>query len=267
MFKAGFIGGGNMALAIIGGIIKSGVLLPEDIIVSDRTPEMLTAIEKKYGVNTTLDNREVAQRSQLIFLTIKPQFYQNVIEQIKDTFLAESEKIVITVAPGWTLARTGSAFGGSCKIVRTMPNTPAFVGEGITAACKNDLVATAEMEQVCQLLGSFGRVEILPEGLFDAFTALCGSSPAFVFMMIEAMADAAVREGILRSQAYILASQAVLGSAKMVLELGRHPAELKDMVCSPGGSTIEGVRALEESGMRAAFFKAVEQTAAKSKNM
>ena len=267
MLKVGFIGGGNMALAMMGGMIKSGGFTPENIIVSDANPGVLKSLGEKWAVNTTEDNRKAAQRAQVIFLAVKPQFYQNVIDQVKDTVLADQAKIIVTVAPGWTLSRIQNAFGAPCKIVRTMPNTPAFVGEGMTGVCHNELVTPAEVQQLCALLGSFGQVEILPENLSDAFSTLCGSSPAFVFMVIEAMADAAVREGFPRGQAYRLASQAVLGSAKMVLELGMHPGELKDMVCSPGGSTIEGVKALEEKGMRAAFLEAIERTTAKAQKL
>ena len=256
-----------MAAAMIGGIIGSGRVAAGDITVSDANPGRLSEVAGQLAVNTTVDNREAAQNSQLIFLSVKPQFYIQVIDQVRDIVLADKEKIVITVAPGWTLQRTQEAFGAPLKIVRTMPNTPALVGAGTTAVCKNELVGANEIEEVCCLLGSFGRVEMLPENMMDVFSAICGSSPAFVFMMIEAMADAAVLEGLPRAQAYALAAQSVLGSAKMVLELGTHPGELKDMVCSPGGSTIEGVRALEEKGMRAAFMSAIEQTVAKNKRM
>jgi len=267
MLKVGFIGGGNMALAMMGGMLKSDAFTPESIIVSDANCAVLKSLEEKLAVKAVEDNREVAQWAQIVFLTIKPQFYQSVIDQTKDIVLADQTKMIVTVAPGWTLSRIQNAVGGPCKIVRTMPNTPAFVGEGMTGACPNELVTATEMQQLCALLGSFGQVEVLPENIFDTFSALCGSSPAFVFMMIEAMADAAVLEGFPRAQAYTLVSQAVLGSAKMVLELGKHPGQLKDMVCSPGGSTIEGVSALEEKGMRAAFFAAIERTAAKARKL
>ena len=267
MLKTGFIGGGNMAFAMVGGLVKGGVLPPEDILVSDLSPCARSALEQAFAVKTSTDNRALAQMARFIVLAVKPQQYQSIIDEIKDVVLADKQKVVITIAPGWTLARLESAFGGPLKLVRTMPNTPALVGEGMSAACKNELVTPDEMEQVVSLIGSYGRVEVVPEALFDAFTALCACSPAFVFMMIEAMADAAVREGFARDQAYALVSQAVLGSARMVLETGKHPAQLKDMVCSPGGSTIEGVCALEESGFRAAIFQAIERAASKNREL
>ena len=266
MCKIGMIGAGNMSYAMMGGMIGSG-LSPGEIVASDINPQALEAAQEKLGIRTAPDNCAAAQGAQVIFLAVKPQYYQEAIAEIRDIVLADGKKVIVTIAPGWTLARTADAFGGACKIVRTMPNTPALVGEGMTAFCTNNLVTPAEAEEVAALLASFGRTKQLPENLFDAFTALCGSSPAFVFMMIEAMADAAVREGLPRALAYPLASQAVLGSAKMVRDLERHPGDLKDMVCSPGGTTIEGVCTLEESGMRAALIKALGKTAEKARNM
>lgn len=153
------------------------------------------------------------------------------------------------------------------KIVRTMPNTPALVGEGITGVCHNDLVTKEELEYVCHILNGFGKAEVVPERLMDVVVSVSGSSPAYVFMFIEAMADAAVADGMPRPQAYKFAAQAVLGSAKMVLETGKHPGELKDMVCSPGGTTIEAVRVLEQKGFRSAVFEAMKVCAEKSKGM
>ena len=265
MLKTGFVGGGNMAGAMIGGMMKSGVFTPGEIVVSDASTKALEALREKFAVDTTPCNREAVSEAELVVLTVKPQVYGKVLDEIKD--LVDETKIVMTVAPGWTLERTQAALGKPCKMVRAMPNTPALVGEGMTAVCPNERVTPAEMEQVLAMSSSFGRVEVLPESQFDAFVALCGSSPAFVFMMIEAMADAAVWEGLPRAQAYSLASQAVLGSARMVLELGKHPAELKDMVCSPGGTTIEGVRALEEKGLRAAVMEALRRTADKARSL
>ena len=265
MFKVGFIGGGNMASAIIGGALSSGFLAPASIAVSDANPQAAAALAQKFGVEVLGNNREVAARSWLIVLAVKPQFYGEVIEQIKAEAMDSGQKIVMTLAPGWTLARTQAAFGDPLKVVRAMPNTPALVGQGLTGFCVSDLVTPAETQWVTALLESFGKAQPLPERLMDAFAGLCGSSPAFVFMMIEAMADAAVLEGIPRAQAYTMAAQAVLGSAQMVLELEKHPAQLKDMVCSPGGSTIEGVRTLEKKGMRSAFFEAVLSAIAKAK--
>ena len=187
-------------------------------------------------------------------------FFENpdadVIAGIKDE--VTDDQIVITIAPGKTLSWLADQFGRAVKIVRTMPNTPAMVGEGMTAACPNEHMTEEEIGRVKEILESFSRVELVPEKLMDVVTAVSGSSPAYVFMFIEAMADAAVSGGMPRAQAYQFAAQAVLGSAKMVLDTGKHPGELKDMVCSPAGTTIGAVRTLEEKGFRSAVFEAVK---------
>ena len=177
------------------------------------------------------------------------------------------KKIIISIAPGKTLAWLEEQFGKKVKLVRCMPNTPALVGEGMTGVCCNEEVSDAEMQDVLKILESCGKAEMLPERLIDVVVSVSGSSPAYVFMFIEAMADAAVAQGMPRKQAYQFAAQAVLGSAKLVLETGMHPGELKDMVCSPAGSTIEGVRILEKNGFRGAVFEALKGAADKGKKM
>ena len=263
--KLGFIGTGNMASAIMGGIIKNNVIPAEEIIGADLFAPGRERVQKEYGINVTADNKEVAQKAETIILSVKPQFYESVIADIKD--VVTDKQIIITIAPGKTLAWLAEQFGKDVKIVRTMPNTPAMVGEGMTAVCPNEHLTEDEIAYVKSLLESFSRAEIVPERLMDVVTAVSGSSPAYVFMLIEAMADAAVSGGMPRKQAYQFAAQAVLGSAKMVLETGKHPAELKDMVCSPAGTTIEAVKVLEEKGFRAAVMDAMEACVNKSKSM
>lgn len=175
--------------------------------------------------------------------------------------------MVIGIAPGKTLEWLEEKSGKPLKVVRCMPNTPAQVGEGMTGLCINDRVTEADLEQVLAITNSFGHTEVVPQRLMDAVSAVSGCSPAYVFMFIEAMADAAVSQGMPRKQAYQFAAQAVLGSAKMVMETGMHPGELKDMVCSPAGSTIEGVRTLEKHGFRSAVFEALEACAEKGKKL
>ena len=181
--------------------------------------------------------------------------------------MPEADQLVITIAPGKTLSWLEAQFGKKVKIVRTMPNTPALVGEGMTAACVNQYVTEEEKEYALRILSSFGKVELVPEHLIDAVVVVSGSAPAYVFMFIEAMADAAVAEGMPRAQAYAFAAQAVYGSAKMVLETGKHPGELKDMVCSPAGTTIEAVRVLEEKGFRSAVIEAMRACADVSRSL
>lgn len=263
--KLGFIGTGNMATAIMGGIIKQGKIKAEEIIGSDLSEQGRERVKDAYGICVTADNLEVASKADIIVLSVKPQFYLAVIDEIKDAI--QEEQIVITIAPGKTLAWLEEQFGKNVKIVRTMPNTPAMVGEGMTAACANAYVTKEELEEVVDILSSFGKTEVVSEHLMDVVVSTSGSSPAYVFMMIEAMADAAVADGMPRAQAYKFAAQAVLGSAKMVLETGKHPGELKDMVCSPGGTTIEAVRILEAKGFRSSIIKAMKACAEMSKNM
>ena len=262
--KLGFIGTGNMAGAIMGGIIRNGVLKPEEIIGSDILEAGREKVHSLYGICVTDDNREAA-KAEIVVLSVKPQYYEQTIAQIRDEIT--DEQVIVTLAPGKTLEWLQGQFGKDVKIVRTMPKTPAMVGAGMTAACANALVTKEELEKVLTILRSFGEVEVVSEHLIDAVVSASGSSPAYVFMMIEAMADAAVADGMPRPQAYKFAAQAVMGSAKMILETGKHPGELKDMVCSPAGTTIEAVQVLEERGFRSAIIEAMRVCAEKSRNM
>lgn len=262
--KLGFIGCGNMATAIMKGMIKNGVAQPYEIIGADLSEQSLDRIKKELQIQITADNKEAAQ-AEVLFLSVKPQFYETVIREIKD--IVTKEQLIVTIAPGKTLEWMEKQFGRPLKIIRTMPNTPALVGEGITAVCCNGNVTEEDWNKAAAMIQSFGKCEVVPEHLMDVVTSVSGSSPAYVFMFIEAMADAAVADGMPRNQAYKFAAQAVLGSAKMVLETGTHPGELKDMVCSPGGTTIEAVRVLEEKGMRSAVFEAMKACTKKAKGM
>lgn len=263
--KLGFIGTGNMASAMIGGILKNQILSAEEVIGSNRGAQKRESVKEQFGIYVTENNKEVAEKADIIVLSVKPQFYEEVIYEIRDVLRAD--QIVITIAPGKTLAWLAEKFGKDVKIVRTMPNTPALVGAGMTAMCPNEHMSEEETAYVRSLLESFGRVEVVAERLMDVVVSTSGSSPAYIFMMIEAMADAAVSGGMPRTQAYQFAAQAVLGSAKMVLETGKHPGELKDMVCSPGGTTIEAVRTLEEYGFRSAVIEAMKVCEEKAKQL
>lgn len=262
--RIGFIGAGNMAQAIIGGVLGAGTIKKEEIIASAATQGTIEKVQKEFGIHTTLDNKEVA-KAEILFLAVKPVYCQQVIEEIKD--VVSEQQLIVSIAAGKTMAWLEDAFGGKKKIIRTMPNTPALVGEGITAVCPNDNVTEKELQSVCVILESFGKAEVIKEAMMDAVVAVSGSSPAYVFLFIEAMADAAVAEGMPRAQAYQFAAQSVLGSAKMVLETGKHPGELKDMVCSPAGTTIEAVRVLEQEGFRSSVMNCMKACADKSRNM
>lgn len=263
--RIGFIGLGNMAKAMIGGMLKQGIASAEEIIGSAKTEETRRKIKKEYGINIAADNRQVTEWADILVLAVKPVFFQEIISEIKS--VTSEDKLVISIAAGKTTEWIEKEFGRPVKLVRCMPNTPALVGEGCTAVCSN-ASASKEDEDFClKLMESFGKASVIPERLMDAAGAVGGSSPAFVFLFIEAMADGAVQAGMPRRQAYEFAAQAVLGSAKMVLETGMHPGALKDMVCSPGGTTIEGVKALEKGGMRAAVMEALEACVEKSRKL
>ena len=263
--KIGFIGVGNMATAMIGGILKKGIVTREEILGFDAYAGAMEKAAANLGIVCAGSGKEVAEQADILVLSVKPQFYESVISEIRDT--VNENQLIISIAPGKTMDWICGIFGRKVKLVRCMPNTPALVGEGCTGACHNELVEGSELEQVLALLNSFGIARIVPEHLMDVVVGISGSSPAYVFMFIEAMADAAVADGMQRAQAYEFAAQAVYGSAKMVLETGRHPGELKDMVCSPGGTTIEAVCVLEERGFRSAVIEAQRACVEKSKSL
>ena len=263
--KLAFIGAGNMAQAMIGGVLRKGLLPKNEIIATAATQKTIDTVAAQYGVNVTLDNKEAA-KADIIVLAVKPVYYAEVIAEIKD--VVSSEQIIVTIAAGKSVAWVEEAFGGSHKIVRTMPNTPALLGEGMTGMAYEESNYSEEEKAVLRgIFEACGRLEVVDERMMDAVGCVSGCSPAYVFMFIEAMADAAVSQGMPRKQAYKFASQTVLGSAKMVLETGRHPGDLKDMVCSPAGTTIEGVRILEQNGFRSAVFEALNGAAEKGKKM
>ncbi len=264
--KIGFIGLGNMATAMIGGILQKGMAQPSDIIGCDKLAAAREKIKAELKIEIAEDNKEVAKTADILFLAVKPLFMDEVIAEIKD--VVGKDTLIVSIAAGRTLDYFYNAFGTKdFKMIRCMPNTPALVLEGCTGVAAGENVKEDELEQVLSLLRSFGVASVVPERLMDVVVGVSGSSPAYVFMFIEAMADEAVAAGMPRAQAYEFAAQAVLGSAKMVLETGKHPGELKDMVCSPGGTTIEAVKVLEEKGMRSAVMSAMEACIEKSKNM
>ncbi len=263
--KIGFIGLGNMATAIIGGILKKGLVEAQDICGADKASVMCDKAKESFGIEIEAGNPQVAAKADVLFLAVKPIFLPEVLEEISDSL--RENTVIISIVAGKTIAFIENYIGSNKKIVRCMPNTPALVGEGCTGVCANENVTKEELAKALELLGSFGIAQQVPERLMDAVVGVSGSSPAYVFMFIEAMADAAVLAGMPRQQAYEFAAQSVLGSAKMVLETGMHPAQLKDMVCSPGGTTIEAVKVLEEMGFRAAVMDAMEACIEKSKNL
>jgi pyrroline-5-carboxylate reductase len=262
-YSIGFIGCGNMGSAVLGGALDAGAISPSDVVVSARTQATLDRVHAAYGVATTTDNT-VPASARMVFLAVKPQVYPEVIDQIAG--VVDNEALLVSFAPGKTIEWLQDETSVR-KVVRIMPNTPAAVGEGMTSVVFSDECNEDDRARVLAVLKAVGKAEVIPERLMDAASAVAGCSPAYVYMFIEAMADAAVLEGMPRAQAYRFAAQAVLGSAKMVLETGKHPAELKDAVCSPGGTTIEGLRVLEEKGMRGAVIDALKATVDKAQGL
>ncbi len=261
--KIGFIGLGNMATAMIGGILKKGIAQKSDLIGSAKTENTTSKMKELYGIETTRSNAEVAQKSDILILAVKPIFFPEVMEEIKGEL--REEQLIVSIAAGKTIGYMENALGSDKKIIRCMPNTPALVLEGCTGVCVNGNVTEEESNKVLEILSSFGKAHVVPERLMDVVVGVSGSSPAYVFMFMEAMADEAVAQGMPRKQAYEFAAQSVLGSAKLMLETGKHPGELKDMVCSPGGTTIAAVKVLEEKGFRASVMDAMDACIEKSK--
>lgn len=263
--KIGFIGLGNMAKAMIRGMLDKQIVDAGQLLGSAATERTVMETAERFGIETTLDNCRVAAETEILFLAVKPQLFPTVIAQIKDCI--DEKTLVISIAAGKTTEYIEQEFGRPLRLVRCMPNTPALVGEGCTGVCYHGQVTEQDKEMTRKLLSSFGRAIEIPERLMDTAGAVAGSSPAYVCMFVEAMADAAVAGGMPRKQAYEFAAQAVLGTAKLILETGKHPGELKDMVCSPGGTTIEGLRVLENAGMRSAVMDALCACVEKSKKL
>ncbi len=264
--KIGVIGLGNMATAIVSGLIARGKVECQDVIGYDKFQTASEKIKSNLNITIATNEASVAAAADYLFLAVKPNVLPEVLPKIAPSI--KKETVIISIAAGKSLAFLEEHLGRTdCKIVRTMPNTPALVLEGCTAACANTNVSQEDMKEVMGILESFGTATIVPEKLMDVVVGISGSSPAYVFMFIEAMADAAVAAGMPRAQAYEMSAQAVLGSAALLLKRGQHPGELKDMVCSPGGTTIEAVKVLEEKGFRAAVIDATLACIEKSKNL
>lgn len=260
MEKIGIIGAGNMGGAIATALSKNNL----DLIISNRSEEKLEIFKKYKNTKITTVNSDVVKNSKYIILAVKPNMYKNVIEEIKEDFT--EDKILISIAAGFSIKSLEEILPNR-KIVMTMPNTPAMVEEGMSAICPNTLVNKEEIEGVLEIFNTFGRASVIEEGQFSAFAGAVGCLPAYVYMFIESVADAAVLNGMKRQDAYEFVSQTVLGSAKMVLETKKHPGELKDMVTSPGGTTIVGVKALEDGAFRGTVIDAIDMAVKKGLDM
>jgi pyrroline-5-carboxylate reductase len=263
--KIGFLGAGRMATALAQGFLQGDLVKPKNLIASDTIESARDAFAKETGGNATASNLEVLKAAKVVLAAIKPSVVVDVLGEVRAAFT--DKHLLISIAAGVPLARLESALGGNARVIRVMPNAPALVGAGASAYALGKNATKDDGYQARRLLSAVGAAFEVKEGLLDAVTGLSGSGPAYAFLMIEALSDGGVAVGLPRDIATKLAAQALLGSAKMVLEAGLHPGALKDMVTSPGGTTIEGLYELEKSGVRAALISAVRAATEKSRKL
>jgi pyrroline-5-carboxylate reductase len=264
MDKIGFIGMGNMGYALLKGVLKE--FPTEAVMFTARTMETKRRVYQETQVPYAESNAECANACKYVILAVKPQYYPVVLKQIR--YAVTAEHVIISLAPGITIDSLKDTLGSDRRIVRAMPNTPALIGEGMTGlSFQKEEFSQEEIELIHLLFGAVGKYMDVEERLMSAVVCASGSSPAYVYQFIEALADGAVKYGLPRDQAYVFAAQAVAGAARMVLETGEHPAVLKDKVCSPGGTTIAGVAALEDAGMRSAVLKACDACYEKERSL
>jgi pyrroline-5-carboxylate reductase len=262
--KIGFIGGGNMGEALIKGLIGSGAAKPGNITCSDIHEERIHFLQKQYGINVYTNNIDVIRNSQIIIYAVKPQIMAMVLKESAGHL--DGSKLVISVAAGISISAFDMLTDKQLRLIRVMPNVPALIGEGATAVTAGPHADKEDIQTAMQIFKAIGKcVYIKEEHLMDAVTGLSGSGPAYLFVIIEALSDAGVKMGLTRQDALLLAAQTVLGSAKLLLETGNHPGQLKDMVTSPAGTTIAGLHALEKSGIRAGLINAVEAATERSR--
>ena len=267
--KIGFIGGGNMAEAMIKGLLSASFIEAKNVFVSEPSEAKRDTLHAEYKIKVSADNRELVKKCDIIILAVKPQIVQKVLRDIAS--LVGRDKLVISIAAGVPIAIMDDVLrGGKNKkfsIVRTMPNTPALVQEGVTAIASGEHVRKIDVKIAHRIFEAVGRTVDVEEDQLDAVTGLSGSGPAYIFMLIEALSDAGVKMGLSREVANTLTIQTVLGSAKLARESGKHPGELKDMVTSPAGTTISGLHALEEGSFHTTLMNAVEDATLRSREL
>ena len=260
-YKLGFIGGGAMAGAIISGVLKNNLVDKKEILVYDTNPAKLSDVAARYGVMASSSDNEVLSLCDMVVLAIKPQHFAPLEVKIK-----ENRPIIVSIMAGVTINRLEDKFK-ALPIARIMPNVAAQVLESMSAICANDVMTERELDGVVALFEAVGKTVLVSEDQMDAVCGLSGSGPAYMFLILEAMADGGVKMGLNRGDAYKLAAQTMLGAAEMMLQVKKHPGVLKDMVTSPGGTTIQGIAVLEEKGVRAAMMQAVEAATLQSKKL
>jgi len=263
--KVGFLGAGNMAEALMKGLLKTGIVLPESLFATDVRLDRLRQLDKLYGIRVLPDNRALVKQVDVVILAVKPQIIAPVLREVAPA--VTPEKVVISLAAGVPTSMLRAHLPEGVRLIRTMPNTPALVLAGATGIAKADGLQPGDLETAQEVFEAVGKVVVLEEELLDAVTALSGSGPAYIALVIEALADGGVKMGLDRGTAMTLAAQTVLGSAKLLIETGAHPGQLKDMVTSPGGTAIAGIAALEEGGVRRTLINAVERATLRSREL
>ncbi len=262
--KIGFIGGGNMAEALIKGLL-AGNYPVERLMFSEPSDVRREHIKDRFGIALAESNPELVKHSEIVVLAIKPQIVSEVLDEITDVW--DDSKLMVSILAGVTCTTIEKKFQGAPRVVRVMPNTPALVGEAASTICRGHHASQSDLQIVRELLEGVGMVQLIDERQMDAATGLSGSGPAYIYTVIEALADGGVREGLRRDVAHALAVQTVFGAALMVRETGEHPAILRDQVCSPGGTAITGVSTLEKNGLRTTLMEAVSASAARSREL
>lgn len=254
--RLGFLGSGNMAAALVGGLVHGNVLPCERILASDVKGERLEQLGREFGIRTTMDNHQLLRESDVVVLAVKPQVIDRVLTEIGGD--VRGDQLVVSVAAGVPIEALEARLPKGSHVVRAMPNTPATVQAGATAVSGGTHASADDVRVARELFEAVGRVVVLDESLLDAVTGLSGSGPAYIMLIIEALADGGVKVGLHRDTALLLAAQTVFGSAKLLLETGEHPGRLKDMVTSPGGTAIAGLHTLESGALRKTLIDAVE---------
>ncbi len=260
-----FVGGGNMAEALLAGLLRKGLTTPDHLVVSDPVSARREWLGRHFGVVVTADNQAAVRGADIVVLCVEPQVLDEVLFELAPSL--DSHPLLISVAAGYPLSRVQVTLAGATRLVRAMPNTPSAIGDGVTALSLAHGLSASDRQAAEQVFESVGTVVVVEERLMDAVTGLSGSGPAYVFAMIEALADGGVLSGLPRATAQQLAAQTVAGAARMVLEQGEHPAVLKDRVASPGGTTIAGLSRLEQGRLRATLMSAVEAATQRSQEL
>ncbi len=264
-WRLGFLGAGQMARALARGFIQAGRARPDQVLAADVAPAARASFEAETGGRTWANNREVAEQAEVLVLAVKPAQVPAVLTEVAPVFTPGH--LLVSIAAGVALARLAAALPAGARVVRVMPNTPVVVGAGASAFALGQTATRADAEQVEQLFSAVGWAVEVPEAWMDAITGLSGSGPAYAYQVIEALSDGGVAAGLPRELATRLAAQTLLGAAQLVRDSGQHPAVLKDLVTSPGGTTIEGLHELEKAGVRAAFINAVRAAAEKARRL